>query len=129
MLNLIFKNIRSYFRSQRYTQINNEFNLNFSGLVLDLGGGPASFLASQHPHPERVVLVEIQEDEAFIAKARIPQLQVVIANGEEMPFVDQGFVVTISNSVIEHVNRQQKFADELRRVSRSYFLQTPNGNF
>ena len=47
-------------------------------------------------------------------------------------FSDREFDVAFSNSVIEHVgdfDDQQKMADELRRVGRRYFLQTPNRYF
>ncbi|MBN1187082.1 MAG: hypothetical protein JXB49_32690 [Bacteroidales bacterium] len=44
-------------------------------------------------------------------------------------FQDHIFNIAHSNSVIEHVgsdSKRIKFADELRRVAKSYFLQTPN---
>jgi hypothetical protein len=47
-------------------------------------------------------------------------------------FDDGGFDVVFSNSVIEHVGtweHQQRMAGEIRRVGRSYFVQTPNFYF
>src|SRR5690606_18813309 len=43
--------------------------------------------------------------------------------------VDQSFDIAHSNSVVEHVGeweRMIQFANELARVSRGYFVQTPN---
>lgn len=47
-------------------------------------------------------------------------------------FQDQEFDVVFSNSVIEHVGGfedQQSMANEVVRVSRRYFVQTPNRHF
>jgi len=53
----------------------------------------------------------------------------VTADGCALPFRDRAFDVAFSNSVIEHLGSfeaQIRFATELRRVGRRYFLQTPN---
>ena len=47
-------------------------------------------------------------------------------------FNDKSFEIIHSNSVIEHVgsfNDQLKMADEIKRVGKIYFLQTPNYYF
>ena len=47
-------------------------------------------------------------------------------------FKDQEFDVVFSNSVIEHLftyENQKKMADEIRRVGKNYFVQTPNYYF
>jgi len=47
-------------------------------------------------------------------------------------FTDQEFDVVFSNSVIEHVggyNQQCQMAEEVKRVGKSYFIQTPNRFF
>jgi hypothetical protein len=60
---------------------------------------------------------------------REPGFDCVAADGCRLPFPDRSFDVVFSNSVIEHVGaaaRQRTFADEVRRVGRSYWVQTPN---
>jgi hypothetical protein len=47
-------------------------------------------------------------------------------------FADAEFDVVFSNSVIEHLGayeNQRRMADEVKRVGKRYFIQTPNRNF
>jgi SAM-dependent methyltransferase len=53
----------------------------------------------------------------------------VKGDGCKMDFPDRSFDIVCSNSTIEHVRdwaEQRKFAAEIRRVGRQYFVQTPN---
>ncbi len=52
-----------------------------------------------------------------------------VADGRALPFSSGGFELGFSNSVIEHLGTwedQVAFAEEIRRVGRSYYVQTPN---
>lgn len=56
----------------------------------------------------------------------------VRADAARLPFADGAFDLVFSNSLIEHLptlDHQRQFADEVRRVSRHYWVQTPNFNF
>jgi SAM-dependent methyltransferase len=50
---------------------------------------------------------------------------------EDLPFADDEFDLVYCSSVIEHVppERRQRFAGELRRVGRGWFVQTPAYSF
>lgn len=53
----------------------------------------------------------------------------IVASGMELPFPSQSFDIVYSNSVIEHLynkQNQQKFAREIARVGKRFFVQTPN---
>ena len=57
----------------------------------------------------------------------------VVGDARSMPqFRNAQFDVVFSNSVIEHVGdyaNQRRMADEIRRVGKRYFIQTPNKRF
>jgi hypothetical protein len=62
-----------------------------------------------------------------------PGFSAMIGDATNMSNIaDQAFDVVFSNSVIEHVGdftQQKRMADEVKRVGRRYFLQTPNYYF
>ena len=91
--------------------------------VLDIGGTPDNWLLV--PVQPRVVLLNMPRAQADLAGA----VQWVAGDGRALPFRDAAFDVVFSNSVIEHVGdaaSQQRFAHEVSRVGRTYWVQTPN---
>jgi ubiquinone/menaquinone biosynthesis C-methylase UbiE len=129
-LHEIFGRIRRSVRRRRYKVIAEAAGIEtLDGFILDLGGGPASFFAAMFPDPSRVILVDIDYRKAVLARKNQPQIVVVVGDAECLPFADSVVRFTVSNSVIEHVNNPDAMAFEVRRVSRGYFLQTPNGAF
>ncbi|WP_029214914.1 class I SAM-dependent methyltransferase [Kallotenue papyrolyticum] len=130
MMRAAFRALRRSFRLRRYQRIRNLFHLEGTDrFILDLGGRPASFFAAIFPKPEQLILVEIDRQAACQAREKHSALHVIVANGEQLPFMDPSKELTVCNSVIAHVASPQALAREVRHVSRSYFLQTPNGRF
>jgi hypothetical protein len=85
--------------------------------------------------------------ESFLRENRVTIAVVNLPNGQALPenddvfsfyngngcnlvnFTDKSFHIAHSNSVIEHVGSDEnrvKFANEIKRVSEFYYLQTPN---
>lgn len=60
----------------------------------------------------------------------LPNIGSTVGDGCSMSqFQEDQFDIVFSNSVIEHVgdfNRQKQFAEEVQRVGKNYFVQTPN---
>lgn len=60
------------------------------------------------------------------------QFTYVRGDARHLPCAEQAYDVVFSNSVIEHLGSyddQRRFASEIRRVGRSYWVQTPNRSF
>lgn len=130
MIQRLFASLRRRSRDKRYRQVRDVLNVESqNGFILDLGGGPASFFAGMFPCPEQVVLVDINLADARQARRLRPSMGAVVANGEQLPFADGTFSATVCNSVIEHVDDPTRLSREICRVSRTYFVQTPNGRF
>jgi SAM-dependent methyltransferase len=56
---------------------------------------------------------------------------VVADAAEHLPFGDAEFDLAYSSSVLEHIppERRQRFADEVKRVARGWYVQTPAYSF
>ena len=93
--------------------------------VLDVGGT----LDIWRLAPVKPQLVILNEPRAGEESDGAP---VVFADGCALPFADGSFDVVFSNSVIEHVGdeaAQARFAAEVTRVGRAYWVQTPNRRY
>lgn len=91
--------------------------------VLDIGGTPDNWQLS--PVMPKLVLLNMPRARADLAGAA----HWVAGDGRALPFRDAAFDVVFSNSVIEHVgdaDSQERFAREVARVGRTYWVQTPN---
>jgi len=109
-----------------------EFMSNFEDFhkILDVGGtqefwNNANYTKINNAHITLLNLKEIPTNkENFIS---------IVGNATEMKeFQEKEFDVVFSNSVIEHLftfENQLKMAEEIKRIGKKYFIQTPNKNF
>jgi ubiquinone/menaquinone biosynthesis C-methylase UbiE len=100
-----------------------EFALTAETRVLDVGGTPDCW--RWLPVLPRVVFLNTPRAREEVGEAA----EWVAGDGRRLPFADGAFDVVFSNSVIEHVGdaeSQRRFAGEVRRVGRAYWVQTPN---
>lgn len=130
MLRRVVRWLRQRFRRQRYAYIRDIMGVDgLTEFMVDLGGGRASFFAAMAPEPTRVLLVDIGYDRVWEARHRQPSVHAVVGDGAHLPLADHSMGLVVCNSVIEHVDDPDGLAAEIRRVGRSYFVQTPNGDF
>ncbi len=91
--------------------------------ILDIGGTPDCW--NLLPVCPRLVLLNTPRAKDDLASAAAW----VAGDGRALPFRDRSFDLVFSNSVIEHVGdaaSQRRFAREVARVGRAYWVQTPN---
>jgi hypothetical protein len=97
--------------------------------VLDVGGTAEYWSALGIPHSclRKLVLLNTY------SQPSVGLIETVVGDARDLSrYVDQEFDVVCSNSVIGHVGgaaEQLCMAQEIRRVGRRYFVQTPNHAF
>lgn len=112
--------LASRLRRRRWDQVQSLLRLSGNESVLDVGGTDKSWWFAEWTG--RVVRCNLDHNAATSGLR-------VVADGRALPFGDLAFEVVFSNSVIEHLSTMEAqvlFAQELRRVGRRYFVQTPN---
>jgi hypothetical protein len=90
------------------------------GLVLDVGAGGC-------PYPRSDVLL----DRLIGAQHRcgsplLVDRPVVIADAQKMPFRDKVFEFVVASHILEHMKEPHLFLDELSRVGKAGYIETPN---
>lgn len=124
-IHAIYRPISRYFRAKRMAEFAERFHVNPDNHILDVGGTPFNWtLLSAQP---QITLINYRAPERKIAG-----FTYVIADARKLPFADQSFDVVYSNSVIEHLGNlqnQKMMANEIDRVGKQYYVQTPNKYF
>ncbi len=101
--------------------------------MLDIGASGEVFLRytfeDVYPYPERILAGGHQLREILSARHYYPRSSYVVFDGCFLPFPNKTFDIVFSNAVIEHIlgeGRQLRFAQEIMRVGKSWFVATPN---
>lgn len=98
--------------------------------ILDLGGTQKFWKIFQTPITLRanITLVNLTLENTTESNFRS-----LVGDARCLPqFADKQFDIVFSNSVIEHVGNfeeQNRMANEIKRIGKYYFIQTPNRNF
>jgi len=121
-----FETLQRRFRARRMALLARTIEITGDTRVLDVGGTIDIWRLA--PVMPRLVLLNNQRARYEIGAAEA----VVLGDGTSLPFADQSFDLVFSNSVIEHVGsraQQERFAREIARVGKQYWVQTPNRYF
>lgn len=141
-------------RIKRAEIFRNTFYLGPETKILDLGSESGSnisaLLQGTQIKAENVYIADIEPEAVNTGTRKFGFIPVIIGESEELPFVDKFFDIVFCSSVIEHVTvpkeevwslysgrvfrtkslaRQKEFADEIRRLGKQYFVQTPYKHF
>jgi SAM-dependent methyltransferase len=99
--------------------------------ILDVGGTQEfwDMMGGQTMDEARVTLLNLGAQ-----PVSSPKFESVVGDARDLSrYPDMAFDVVFSNSVIEHLGPdftdQKRMADEIRRVGKRYFVQTPNRYF
>jgi hypothetical protein len=101
--------------------------------ILDVGGTELFWKNSGILSILETKNIEITILNILEVEVNTPGIKSVVGDGTNMKeFADNYFDIVFSNSAIEHVGSyisQQKMANEIKRVGKRYFVQTPNRYF
>ncbi|MFH1193059.1 MAG: methyltransferase domain-containing protein [Candidatus Jorgensenbacteria bacterium] len=116
-MELIYRIVSLFNRvSVAYRRVHPEIKKNW--LVLDVGGGDS-------PSPKASVFCDAAEKNT----ERLGNLKMdrpfVWASAEQLPFKDRIFDYSILSHVLEHLSEPNLALDELQRVSRAGYIETP----
>jgi 2-polyprenyl-3-methyl-5-hydroxy-6-metoxy-1,4-benzoquinol methylase len=133
----LFQKLRSWsaesatvqrWRERRYRLFLETCSVQPTDRIVDVGAGWGAAL-ERFNDTNPIVAVDLSPQPSDWLSS--PNVKVVQGDGTKLDFADGEFDVAFSNSVIEHIPPplQQDFANEIRRVARRYFVQTPNRYF
>ena len=121
----LFTPFLHYFRSRRKRLFFQLINPDVKERILDVGGYHWFWIGMGCGNPVTCLNIAMPKLDESVPE----RYQYVVADGRALPYPDDRVELVFSNSVIEHrgsYEEQQRFASEIRRVGKSYWVQTPN---
>ncbi|APW47773.1 class I SAM-dependent methyltransferase [Rhodoferax antarcticus] len=97
--------------------------VNHEALVLEVGAGG-------NPYPRANVMLDaLEETVERNEQTLIRDRPLVLGLVEELPFKDKAFDFVIASHVLEHTDNPEAFLNELMRVAKAGYIETPDGWF
>lgn len=125
---ILSNSMSSRFRNKRARILLNKlsaFNLD-EIKILDVGGSSYFWneIRNSLINSDKLVIVNLSKEEIGVG-----EYNKIVGDGKTLSFIkDNSFDVVVSNSVIEHLgtfNQQREMAENIKRVGKYYFIQTP----
>lgn len=119
MINLLANLLAFLLRIQFYLR---RFKIGYSrtDLVLDIGSG-------NYPHPRADILVDFTFDNTHrVSKLVTDERPFIIANAEALPFKDKVIDFAICSHALEHVDNPKKAIEEISRIGKRGYIETPS---
>lgn len=91
-------------------------------LVLEVGSG-------SNPHPASDVLLEKYVDNTHRYDPMVADRPTVLADACRTPFRDKAFDYVIAFHVLEHISEPALFLNEMQRIGKAGYIETPNALF
>lgn len=123
-------------REYKWELFKSNFTFDDKTKILDVGytnkefSDHDNYLEKSFPFPQNITALGIEDPGEF--SKRYPEVTVIEYGGNDFPFKDNSFDICWSNAVIEHVgghDKQLHFLKEINRVSKSFWVTTPNAFF
>lgn len=151
MDSFVINKIIPHFKSERWRLFLQWHTPQLGEIILDLGGGDGGALARLYPHPENIILADIDKAKIdYGVKEYGLRGSLLLDESGDIPLESKSVDIVFCNSVIEHatvdkkakwnlksgtrfkklaLQRQARMAKEIMRVGRKYWVQTPYRHF
>jgi len=126
-IHTIYRYIFKVWRRRRFALFLTLMKPSPSDIVLDVGGFPGFWISAPQP-VKRIDTLNVHEVDWDGKQAPNHNIKTLVGDGCSLTMPDHSYDIAFSNSVIEHVGsweRQRQFAQEIRRVGRRIWVQTP----
>ena len=124
----IFARVSPVFRRRRLVEFIKLYRPTAELRILDVGGYPQFWAGSGIE--SQITILNIHE--VAVPEEMRANCRAVLGDGTALDYADGEFDITFSNSVIEHLatpEQQKRFASEIRRVGKRFYVQTPAYEF
>jgi len=111
--------IQRFYHGRRFKEIC-KLSPRTEGKILDVGcdGGTLLRAVAASVGASRVVGVDLSDDAVAYSLSQSPEFDLVVGDGEALPFADSAFDAIFCSEVLEHVERPEKLLSEIRRCLR-----------